>query len=86
MDIAYKIEFIYSKNEILTMYANTVDFGNNAYGIKTAARTYFNTTPQHLTTEQSATLVGMLKATTYYNPILHPANSLNRRNTVYTIW
>ena len=63
--IAYKIEFIYSKNEILTMYANTVDFGNNAYGIKTAARTYFNTTPQHLTTEQSATLVGMLKATTY---------------------
>lgn len=80
--IAYKIEFIYSKNEILTMYANTVDFGNNAYGIKTAARTYFNTTPQHLTTEQSATLVGMLKATTYYNPILHPANSLNRRNTV----
>ena len=80
--IAYKIEFIYSKNEILTMYANTVDFGNNAYGIKTAARTYFNTTPQHLTTEQSATLVGMLKATTYYNPILHPVNSLNRRNTV----
>ena len=80
--IAYKIEFIYSKNEILTMYANTVDFGNNAYGIKTAARTYFNTTPQHLTTEQSATLVGMLKATTYYNPILHPTNSLNRRNTV----
>ena len=80
--IAYKIEFIYSKNEILTMYANTVDFGNNAYGIKTAARTYFNTTPRQLTTEQVATLVGMLKATTYYNPILHPSNSLNRRNTV----
>lgn len=60
--IAIKLEMIYSKNEILTMYANTVDFGNNAYGIKTAARTYYNTTPAKLTTEQAATLVGMLKA------------------------
>ncbi len=80
--IAIKLEMIYSKNEILTMYANTVDFGNNAYGIKTAARTYYNTTPAKLTTEQAATLVGMLKATTYYSPLLHPKNSLKRRNTV----
>ncbi len=80
--MAYKIELIYSKDEILTMYANTVDFGNNAYGIKTAAKAYFNTTPSHLTTEQIATLVGMLKATTYYNPILNPSNSIGRRNTV----
>ena len=70
------------KNEILAHYANTVDFGNNAFGIKTAAKTYFNTTPKNLTVEQSAVLVGMLKATTFYNPISHPENSLKRRNVV----
>lgn len=70
------------KNEILAQYANTVDFGNNAFGIKTAAKTYFNTTPKQLTAEQAAVLVGMLKATTYYNPISHPENSLKRRNVV----
>ena len=80
--IAIKLELVYSKKEILTMYANTVDFGNNSYGIKTAARSYFNTTPARLTTNQAATLVGMLKATTYYSPILHPKNSRARRNTV----
>ncbi len=71
-----------AKKEILAQYANTVDFGNNAFGIKTAAKTYFNTTPKHLTAEQAAVLVGMLKATTYYNPISHPENSLKRRNVV----
>ena len=80
--IATKLEMLYNKNEILTMYANTVDFGANSYGIKTACKTYFNTTPKDLTTEQAATLVGMLKATTYYNPISHPENSLRRRNVV----
>lgn len=80
--IAIKLESIYSKNAILTMYANTVDFGNNSFGIKTAAKTYFNTTPNKLTPEQSAVLVGMLKATTYYNPITKPQNSLKRRNQV----
>lgn len=80
--IAVKLELIYSKKDILTMYANTVDFGNNSYGVKTAAKTYFNTNPQQLSTEQAATLVGMLKATTYYNPITHPKNSIRRRNTV----
>lgn len=80
--IATKLETIYSKEEILTMYANTVDFGSNAYGIKTACKTYFNTTPKDLTTEQAATLVGMLKATTFYNPISHPENSIKRRNVV----
>lgn len=64
------------------MYANTVDFGSNAYGIKTACKTYFNTTPSEMTAEQAAVLVGMLKATTYYNPITNPENSLQRRNTV----
>lgn len=70
------------KNEILAQYANTVDFGHNAFGIKTAAKTYFNTTPKKLTADQAAVLVGMLKATTYYNPISHPENSLARRNVV----
>lgn len=79
---AYKLEFFFSKKEILTMYANTVDFGSNAYGIKTAAKTYFNTTPQRLTADQAAILVGMLKATTYYNPLIHPDNAIKRRNTV----
>lgn len=80
--IALKLESVYSKKEILTMYANTVDFGSNAYGIKTAAKTYFNKSPKQLTTDQAAVLVGMLKATTYYNPKSHPENSLARRNTV----
>ena len=79
---AVKLEANFSKEEILTMYANTVDFGSNAFGIKTACKTYFNTTPQNLTPEQAAVLVGMLKATTYYNPRLNPENSLSRRNVV----
>ena len=80
--VAMKLERVFSKKEILTMYLNTVDFGSNAYGIKTAARTYFGTTPDALTYEQAATLVGLLKATSYYNPRLNPDNSLQRRNTV----
>ena len=80
--IATKLEMLYSKQEILTMYANTVSFGSNAYGIKTASKTYFDTTPDRLNTQQSAVLVGMLKATTTYNPISHPDNSLKRRNIV----
>lgn len=80
--IALKLEMLYEKNDILTMYANTVDFGSNSYGIKTASKTYFNTTPANLTTEQGAVLVGMLKATTHYNPIANPKNSLRRRNVV----
>lgn len=80
--IATKLEMMYNKDEILAMYANTVDFGANSYGIKTACKTYFNTTPKNLTIEQSAVLVGMLKATTSYNPISNPKNSLKRRNVV----
>jgi penicillin-binding protein 1A len=80
--VAMKLEWVFSKEEILTMYLNTVDFGSNAYGIKTAARTYFGTTPDALTYEQAAILVGLLKATSLYNPRLNPQNSLQRRNTV----
>ena len=79
---AYKLEFFFDKNEILTQYANTVDFGSNAFGIKTACKTYFGCSPKDLTTENAAVLVGMLKATTYYNPLINPNNSLKRRNIV----
>lgn len=80
--IATKLELVYDKKDILTMYANTVDFGSNSFGIKTACKTYFNTTPSELTLDQMAVLVGMLKATTYYNPRINPKNSLKRRNIV----
>ena len=80
--IALKLEAIYTKKEIITMYANTVDFGSNSFGIKTAAKTYFNKSPKDLTTDEAAILVGMLKATTYYNPRSHAENSLKRRNVV----
>lgn len=80
--LAVKLEMFYSKDEILTMYFNTVDFGSNTYGIKTASKSYFNTTPQDITIEQAATLVGLLKATTTYNPRINPENSMERRNVV----
>lgn len=79
---AYKLETKYSKEQILTMYLNTVSFSNNAYGIKIAALRYFNTQPNQLTINQSALLIGMLKGTTMYNPIRNPKNALQRRNTV----
>lgn len=79
---AVKLELFFDKKEILTMYANTVDFGSNSFGIKTACKTYFGIKPKDLTPDQAAILVGMLKATTYYNPRLNPDNSLKRRNVV----
>ena len=82
MIIATEIEMTNSKQDILRMYANTVDFGSNAFGIKTAAKTYFNTTPAKLKPEEAAVLVGMLKATTAYNPRTNPERSKSRRNVV----
>jgi penicillin-binding protein 1A len=79
---AVKIELFYSKEEILTKYLNTVDFGSNSFGIYTAAKTYFRTKPSELNYEQSATLIGLLKATTYYSPIQNPERSKERRNVV----
>lgn len=77
---ALKLEANYDKNELITMYLNTVSFGNNAYGIKTAARTYFNEEASALNVPQAALLVGMLKATTSYNPFKYPERALERRN------
>ena len=79
---AYELEKYYSKQDILTLYLNTVPFGNNTYGIKTAAKLYFSKEPNKLQIEESATLVGMLKATTTYNPIKNPDKALGRRNVV----
>lgn len=77
-----KLERAFTKEEILTLYLNTVDFGNNCYGIKTAADYYFATTPAKLKAEECALLIGMLKATTNYNPKRNYARALKRRNTV----
>ena len=82
MIIAVELEMLNDKDDILMMYANTVDFGSNAFGIKTAAKTYFNTTPANLKVEESAVLVGLLKATSTYNPRLHPEAAKQRRNVV----
>jgi penicillin-binding protein 1A len=79
---AFKIEHVYNKNEILTLYLNTVPFGNNSFGIKTASLKIFNKTPDKVNIAEAATLVGMLKATSTYNPINNPEKSLERRNTV----
>ncbi|MGF7231312.1 penicillin-binding protein 1A [Arachidicoccus sp.] len=80
--IAVKLERNFTKNEILTLYLNTVPFGSNVYGIRNAARTFFQVDPSQLSIAQSAVLIGMLKASTTYNPHLHPDKSLMRRNIV----
>ncbi|GAA4333578.1 transglycosylase domain-containing protein [Mucilaginibacter gynuensis] len=79
---AFKIEHIYSKQEILTMYFNTVPFGNNTFGVKTAALKYFDKTPDLVNPAEAATLIGMLKATSTYNPIRNPKRAIERRNVV----
>ncbi len=83
--IAVKLERNYTKEEIITMYLNTVDFGNQAYGIKSAARVYFNTTPDQLTVPQAAVLVGIQRGVTRYSPTRNPDRSLERRNTVMAL-
>jgi penicillin-binding protein 1A len=80
--LAYRLENIYNKEEILTLYLNTVPFGENVLGIESAARRYFNKSVYKLKIEEAAVLVGMLKANTYYNPRLYPEHAVNRRNVV----
>ncbi|WP_310099026.1 penicillin-binding protein 1A [Mucilaginibacter pocheonensis] len=79
---AFKIEHVYNKQQILTLYFNTVPFGNNSFGIKTASLKYFNKTPDKVSPAEAALLIGMLKATSSYNPIKNPERALERRNTV----
>ncbi|WP_053093808.1 penicillin-binding protein 1A [Rufibacter radiotolerans] len=80
--LARRFEAIYTKEEILTLYLNTVPMGGNVYGIESAARRFFNTSADSLKTEEAATLIGMLKATTTYNPRINPERSRQRRNVV----
>jgi len=79
---AFQIERVYNKNEILTLYFNTVPFGNNSFGIKTASLKYFDKNPDRVNPAEAATLIGMLKATSTYNPIKNPEKSKERRNVV----
>ncbi|MDP5139500.1 MAG: penicillin-binding protein, partial [Spirosomaceae bacterium] len=79
---AVSLERRYTKGEIATLYLNTVDFGSNTFGIKTASRKYFSKDPIDLQPDEAAILVGTLKATTFYNPIRNPENAVRRRNTV----
>ena len=79
---AYRIERVYDKQQILETYLNTAPFLYNVVGIEMAARTYFDTTAAQLDVLQSATLIGMLKGTSYYNPVLHPDRAQKRRNVV----
>ncbi len=79
---AVKLEYNYTKEEIITMYFNIVPYGSNAFGIKSAARTFFNKTPAELSVEEAAMLVGVVNAPTRYSPKRNPDNALRRRNTV----
>jgi len=79
---AIKLERNYSKDEILAMYMNTVDFGSQSYGIKSAAKTYFNKDPDQLSVDEAAILIGILKAPTWFSPVRNPGRALERRNTV----
>lgn len=80
--IARRLEKVYTKDELLVLYLNTIPFADNTYGIKTAADRFFSAPVKELTTDQAAVLVGMLKATHSYNPRLFPERSIERRNVV----
>lgn len=79
---AVKLERNYTKEEILAMYLNTVDFGSQAFGIKSASNTFFNKEPHQLNTQEAATFVAILNAPTWYSPVRNPARALQRRNLV----
>lgn len=80
--IAIRLERQYTKNEIIAMYCNVYDFGNNSVGVNSAAKTYFSKEPKELTISESAILVGMFKNSGLYNPVKNPEGVFNRRNVV----
>ena len=80
--IATRLEYNYTKDEIMAMYFNVVTFGSNTFGIKTAAKTFFGKAPIDLNREEAAILVGMLRAPSYYSPVRKPENALRRRMVV----
>ncbi len=79
---AVKLEYNYTKEEILAMYLNTVEYGSNSFGIKSAATTFFGKTPDELNLQEAAMLVGVVNAPTRYSPVRNPQNALARRNLV----
>jgi penicillin-binding protein 1A len=83
MIVARRLEKVYDKNQILALYLNTVPYGENVFGIKIAAERFFSTTPFDIKIEEAATLVGMLKANTAYNPVRNPERAKERRNVVF---
>lgn len=82
MLIAKQLEKMYSKEEIITHYLNTVPFGENIYGVEAASERFFQKNARNVNMIEAATLIGMLKATTYYNPKNYPDRAMGRRNTV----
>lgn len=80
--VAIKLERNFTKEEIITLYLNAVPFGNNIYGIRNAARTFYQKEPDRLNVNEAAMLVGMLKGNTIYNPVKHPTEAFDRRNVV----
>ncbi|MEL7006269.1 MAG: transglycosylase domain-containing protein, partial [Bacteroidota bacterium] len=80
--IAAQLERNFTKEEIIAMYLNTVSFGSNAFGIKTAAQTFFGKTPDSLNYQESAMIIGLLQGTTTYNPVRNYENSISKRNEV----
>lgn len=80
--LAVKLERNLTKNEIITLYLNTVPFGDNVYGVRNATLTFYNKTPDKVTLDEAATIIGMLKGNTMYNPRKNPERARNRRNTV----
>lgn len=80
--VAIKLERRYTKQEIMKMYLDTIEFSSGAYGLKSAAKTYFKKSPQNLNTQEAATLVGMIQNPSRFNPKFFPENSLKRRNVV----
>ena len=79
---AIKLEYNYTKEEIVAMYLNTVEYGSNAFGIKSAAQTFFGKLPSELNLQEAAVLVGVVNAPTRYSPVRNPENALKRRNLV----
>ncbi len=83
--IASRLEDVFSKQDLLLLYLNSVPFGENVYGVESASERYFNKPARDLTPDESAVLVALLRANTYYDPRLHPENSLRRRNLVLSL-
>jgi penicillin-binding protein 1A len=83
--LARRLEKVFRKEEIITLYLNTVSFGENVFGIEAASRRYFNKKVDDLKIEESAVLIGILKANSLYNPRMHPTNARNRRNVILSL-